>query len=342
MSTQPRGRKPSISPVVWTTPAPSDPPITDPGPLRTYAVPGEGPEDVLVDPEGRVLTGVDDGRIVRVDPSNSAASVVARTSGRPLGLEWLPDGRLLVCDAYEGLLAIDLDHPRDIEILTDTVDGQALRMCNNAAVAKDGTIWFTDSSARFEFAYWKADLLEHSGTGRLCRRDPDGTTTTVLAGLQFANGVALSADESALFVAETGAYQLRRIDLAGDGGVPKAVNVEPALPGFPDNLSTGPDGRIWVAIASPRNPLIDFMANKPGVLRKAAWALPDALQPKPENLTEVIALDPATGRVTTRYKTEQSSFGTSTGVRVVPQTHTDGFTVWMGSLGGSTIAAFDI
>ena len=342
MTTQARSGKPSISPVAWTTPAPSDPPVTSPGPLRTYVVPGEGPEDVLVEADGRVLTGVADGRIVRVDPRNSAASVVARTPGRPLGLEWLPDGRLLVCDAYEGLLAIDLAHPRDIENLTDSVDGQALRLCNNAAVAHDGTIWFTDSSARFEFAYWKADLLEHSGTGRLCRRDPDGTTTTVLAGLQFANGVALTQDESALFVAETGAYRLRRIDLATDGGQPSALNVEPALPGFPDNLSTGPDGRIWVAIASPRNPLIDFMANKPGVLRKAAWALPDALQPKPENLTEVIALDPLTGAVGARYKTENPAFGTSTGVRVVPRADTAGLTVWMGSLSGSTIAAFDI
>lgn len=324
----------------WTPPPTSSPPVTEPGPLRTYVVPGEGPEDVLVDSEGRVFTGVADGRIVRVDPSNSAAKVVARTPGRPLGLEWLPDGRLLVCDAYEGLLAIDLDHPRDIETLTDTVDGQTLRMCNNAAVGRDGTVWFTDSSARFEFAYWKADLLEHSGTGRLLRRDPDGTTTTVLAGLQFANGVALSADESALFVAETGAYSVRRLDLDARGGPGQAINVEPALPGFPDNLSTGPDGRIWVAVASPRNPLIDFLANKPPALRKAAWALPDALQPKPENLTEVIALDSETGAVTARYKTEHGSFGTSTGVRVVPRD--GGFTVWMGSLTGSTIAAFDI
>ena len=340
MSVTPRGSKPSIAPVAWTPPPHSDPPVTAPAQLRTYTVPGEGPEDVLVDHEGRVLTGVADGRIVRVDPSNSAATVVARTPGRPLGLEWLPDGRLLVCDAYEGLLAIDLDHPRDIETLTTTVDGQRLRMCNNAAVAQDGTVWFTDSSARFEFAYWKADLLEHSGTGRLLRRDPDGTTTTVLAGLQFANGVALTADESALFVAETGAYDVRRVELAGAGGSGRTATIEPALPGFPDNLSTGPDGRIWVAIASPRNPLIDFMANKPAVLRKAAWALPDALQPKPENLTEVIALDPQSGAVTARYTTEHPAFGTSTGVRVVPRD--GGFTVWMGSLTGSTIAAFDI
>lgn len=324
--------KPAIFPVSWQPPPAVDIPAIDPGPLHTYAVPGEGPEDVLIGPDGSVYTGVTDGRIVRVDPATSRVTVVARTPGRPLGLEWLPDGRMLVCDADTGLLAIDIEAPLEIETLTTAVDGQPLRLCNNAAVSRDGTIWFTDSSARFPFAHWKADILEHSGTGRLCRRDPDGSTTTVLAGLQFANGVALTSAEDTVFVAETASYQLRRLDLSGN----RVETIEPALPGFPDNLSTDSEGRIWVAIASPRNPLIDWMSDKPDALRKIAWGLPDALQPKPEHTTEVLALDPNTAEVLVRYRTEQESFGTSTGVRVA-----DG-TVWLGSLSGSTIASFPL
>jgi len=324
--------KPSIEPVKWDPPPVVHRPLREISDLHTYGVPGYGPEDVLVDSQGRAYTGVDDGRIIRVDPNDDHATVVANTKGRPLGLEWLPDGRLLVCDATRGLLAVELNGAGGLEVLADTVDGKRIRLCNNAAVAADGTIWFTDSSARFDLEHWKADLLEHSGTGRLLRRDPNGETTTVLTGLHFANGVALSPDEGQLYLAQTGNYSLTRVNLTGS--TQGSVVIDPALPGFPDNLSTGSDGLIWVAVASPRNALVDRLATLPGVLRKAAWALPDPLQPQPEQVVTVLVVDPSTDEVVRAYRTEHPKFGTSTGVREANGT------VWLGSLVGHTIASF--
>jgi sugar lactone lactonase YvrE len=88
-----------------------------------------------------VLTGVVDGRVLRLHPDDGSVVVVADTGGRPLGLEWLPDGMLLVCDARRGLLAVDPDDG-GIEVLVSEVAGQSLGFCNNAAVAADGAIWF--------------------------------------------------------------------------------------------------------------------------------------------------------------------------------------------------------
>ncbi|MDQ1249710.1 MAG: hypothetical protein QG597_4086, partial [Actinomycetota bacterium] len=217
--------KPALRPVRWTPPGRiNDPsgPIED---LRTYPVPGVGPEDVLLDDGARVLTGVADGRVLRLDPATGRCRHLAETGGRPLGLEWLPDGRLLVCDAYRGLLAVDLAGTDDgppatvtdgrVEVLVSEVDARPVRLCNNAAVAPDGTIWFTDSSARFDLDHWKGDIIEHSGTGRLIRRDPDGTCTTVVTGLQFGNGVALAPDGQAVYYAETGDYSLNKLHLTG-------------------------------------------------------------------------------------------------------------------------------
>src|SRR5512132_4509979 len=106
--------RPPIDPVVWQPPtAPArarQPRGTRPlPPLRLLDVIGRGPEDVLVDDRGRVLTGVADGRILRLAPDNTRVEVLADTGGRPLGLDWLPDGGLLVCDARRGLLRVDLD-----------------------------------------------------------------------------------------------------------------------------------------------------------------------------------------------------------------------------------------
>src|SRR2546430_15060625 len=107
-------RRPSIRPVVWQPP-PRPPrargrtgPVPLP-PLRLVDVGGLGPEDVVVDGAGRVVTGVADGRLLRVDPDSGRVERIADTGGRPRGVELLPDGRLLVCDAARGLLAGDPD-----------------------------------------------------------------------------------------------------------------------------------------------------------------------------------------------------------------------------------------
>jgi len=52
-----------------------------------------------------------------------------------------------------------------------------------------------------------------------------------------------------------------------------------ALPSFPDNISTGKDGRYWVAFVSPRNPVIDRLSGKP-FMRKVIQRMPAFIRPK--------------------------------------------------------------
>lgn len=326
--------RPSISPRTWqpsravrqtskTRPLP---------PLRVLPVPGHGAEDVLVGPDGRLFTGVDDGRVIAVTPDGRATWVVSDTEGRPLGLEWHPDGWLVVCDAHRGLLRLDPDSGRVEELVTE-YDGVPLRCCNNAAVADDGTIYFSDSSQRFGIEYWRADLLEHSATGRLFRRAPQGRVDLLASDLAFSNGVALTADRRSVVIAETAAYRLRRYHLSG----PSAGQLEDfadGLTGFPDNVSTGTDGLVWVALASQRNPLLDRLLPLPGVLRKAAWRLPQAVQPQPSRTFAVQAYD-SDGELVHAFEGEHPAFHMATGVR-----ERDG-TVWLGSLEEPAIATFD-
>ena len=289
---------------------------------------------MLVDPDdGTVLTGVADGRVLRLHPRNGTVSVVADTGGRPMGLEWLPDGRLLVCDARRGLLAIDT-HSGTTEVLATQVAGQTLGFCNSASVAPDGTIWFSDSSSRFGIDVWKADILEHSGTGRLLRRDVSGECEVVTDGLQFANGVALTDDPTHVVVAETGSYALSTCPTRP--GTHRPTPLLTNLPGFPDNIATGTDGLIWVALASPRDVVVDALASLPGLLRQIVWALPEAVQPQPANQVWVVAVDPGSGHVVHDLQGSHPQFGMTTGFRE----HAG--TVWLGSLVGTTVACFDV
>ena len=79
-----------------------------------------------------------------------------------------------------------------VERLVTEVDGHRMVFCNNAAVASNGDIWFSDSSTVYPIAKWKADFVENTRTGRLLCRRADGTVEVHLDGLAFANGVALA------------------------------------------------------------------------------------------------------------------------------------------------------
>lgn len=297
--------------------------------LQRWEVDGSGPEDVAITADGTVFTGLSDGRILRLTPPEGAVTVVANTAGRPLGIEIDQDGTLIVCDAHRGLLRVDPDSG-SITTLVDTVAGRRLLFTNNCAIASDGSIYFSDTSTRFPLEHFKGDLLEHSGTGRLLRWSPGGDTEVLLDGLDFANGVALSTDESTVYVAETGGYRVRRLWLTGPNAGANDVLID-NLPGFPDNMSTGSNGVLWIAIASQRNALLDRLLPRPAILRTLVWALPDRLQPEASRIVFVIGVNDQ-GEVVHNLQAPGDRYHYVTGVR-----EHDGW-LYLGSLVDSAIA----
>ncbi|MEV6646655.1 SMP-30/gluconolactonase/LRE family protein [Amycolatopsis sp. NPDC051371] len=279
------------------------------GEVTLIPVNGHGPEDVVVDGEGRIYAGVDDGRILRLSPDGRRIDVIADTGGRPLGLELYGDDELLICDARAGLLVMPLSGGSPSVLATSAL-GLDFVFCNNAAVAADGTVYFTDSSRRFGIDNWRDDLIEQTAGGRLLRRSPDGSIDLVLDGLQFANGVALAPDESFVAVAETGAFSVSRVRLS-DGH--RDVLVED-LWGFPDNISTGSDGLIWITQASPRVPALDVVRRMPAFLRAGVRRLPTSLQPSPGREVGVLGVA-ADGKVERELRGEVPGFHMLVGVR---------------------------
>lgn len=305
--------------------------------LTIHPVPGPGAEDVVVATHGPhagdVFTGTEDGVIWQMSPDGARIRRVTRTGGRPLGIELARDGRLLVCDAHRGLLLVDVDSGT-VEVLATGVDGIRMRFCNNAAVATDGTIWFSDSSRLHGIDEWKADFLRVTRTGRLLRLSPGGEPEVVVDGLAFANGVALSADESFVAVAETGARCVTRHHLTG----PLAGTTDTFvgdLPGYPDNISTGSDGLIWVTIASPQDAVVERILTLPLALRRAVTRIPERLQPAPAQTVRVQAFDSA-GRLVHDLDLPAEGYHMVTGVR-----EHEG-RVWLGSLHEPAVAVVDL
>jgi sugar lactone lactonase YvrE len=297
--------------------------------LTVIPVPGPGAEDVVVAPDGSVYTGTEDGSIFRVRNDGRQVDRIAHTGGRPLGIEIDLDGRLLVCDAHRGVLRVD---PRDgaIEPVTDRIGPARMVFCNNAAIASDGTVWFSDSSLKYGIERWKDDFVQGTRTGRLARMGSDGVPEVVLEGLAFANGVALAADESYVAVAETGARTVVRWWLTGPRAGTRDLLV-PDLPGYPDNIARGSDGLIWVSIASPRDPLVERLQRSPEPVRRAVTKIPDRLQPKPRRTVRAQAYDDG-GTLVHDLDLPGNAYHMVTGVR-----EHDG-RVWLGSLHEPAIA----
>ena len=284
----------------------------------------EGPEHVALGPDGKLYAAVASGRVLRMNTDGSGQQVVASTGGRVLGFAFDTTGALIAADAYKGLLAIAPDG--GLQVLTAEVDGAPILYANSVVVARNGLVYFTDSSTRFSpaelggtFEASILDILEQSATGRVLVYDPDQATTRVVArGLSFANGIALSDDEQSLFVAETGRYRVWTIaadavnaDLSG-GPTSQAQVLLDNLPGYPDNLMRGEEGRIWLGFTKPRSAVVDGMAEKPW-LRSLTLRLPRALWPVPEAYGHVMAFDDD-GRIVDDLQDPSGAYPETSGV----------------------------
>lgn len=292
-----------IEPVVWQPPP--APALEGPyekntrlaGVERILEGVGIGPEDMAFGANGKLYTGYADGRIVEANPDGSNHRVVSNTGGHPLGIVWLPDGALAVADAAKGLLRVDLDGT--VTTLATQANGLPFRFADDLDVAADGSLYFSDASWKFGMEHLMLDFLEHRGTGRLLRWNPDGTVDELLDGLYFANGVALGPDDAYVLVNETGAYRVTRYWLTGPRIGTSDVLID-NLPGFPDNINldesgSTPEVRFWLALYGPRDSVLDGTADKPW-LRKVLARLPEEMHPAPPHAGFVLGLD-ARGQV---------------------------------------------
>ncbi len=197
---------------------------------------GMGPEDIAFDAEGRMYASMEGG-IMRFQPDGSQPEVFARTPARPLGLRFDADGNLIVCDGQLFSVAPD----GTVTMLSDDAEGGPITTANGLDIAKNGTIYFTDTTS----IPWAEEFADPGPRGSLLAYDPaTSTTSLVLGDLWFANGVAISLDQSFVLIAEGFANRVTRYWLTGPRQGESEVFVEGVVS---DNLSTNPRGMFWIS-----------------------------------------------------------------------------------------------
>ncbi|MEP1328634.1 SMP-30/gluconolactonase/LRE family protein [Pseudophaeobacter sp.] len=250
-----------------------------------------GPEDLAVMPDGTIYTTDLAGGLYRID--GAQPEKIEDLGGRPLGLKAGPDGALYIADSYRGILR--WTGPGQLETLVSEVEGAPLVYANQLDIARDGTVYFSNSSDRFDPETMGGTkptsvltIWEQSDTGYVARRLPDGTVEKIATGFVYTNGVALSQEEDFLLINETGRARVHRLWLTGD----KAGEMElflGNLPGYPDNLEAQGDGTFWLAFASPRVPAEVLMPYP--FLRKVLWRLGPKVRPAPIHRGMVMQFD---------------------------------------------------
>ncbi|CAI7780053.1 unnamed protein product [Closterium sp. NIES-53] len=258
---------------------------------RRYTGQATGPESLAWDGTGRgPYASVSDGRVVRRskdnvrwetfawaspkwskarcqgnDSSTTTNSSMEPVCGRPLGMRFHPvTGDLYFADAYFGLHRVGPGGGK-AEKLVDVVEGKRMLMTNDLDVdadGKNGVVYFTDGSTRWQRKDFFLATLEGQPDGRFMQYDiATGATKVLVKGVAFANGVAISRDRTFVVFCETSYMRCHRYFIRGPktGKVEMFVN----LPGYPDNVSPNPRGRFWIAINSRRTPMSEVLARSP-------------------------------------------------------------------------------
>lgn len=175
----------------------------------------------------------DDGRKHTVAVFEENQSGIGFASDGSMLVVSMPDRRLLRYD--DGVIS----EVADLSQLEPT-------MLNDMVVARNGTAYIT----RFAWDPWKGEDLK---TASVLQVLPDGSARSIGPELVVPNGVALSADESRLYVAEAGGAAVHAIDLASPAFESVVFSELPASPRSEIGLAT-PDGicidrgdGLWVA-----------------------------------------------------------------------------------------------
>ena len=195
----------------------------------------EGPS---FDRAGNLLVvDIPHGRVLRVSPQGEW-SVVTEYDGWPNGLKIHRDGRIFIADHRRGIMQLDPATGTVTPVLGE-VRREGFKGTNDLIFAANGDLYFTDQG--------QTGLQDPSG--RVYRLRADGQVDCLLQNVPSPNGLALSPDEKALFLAVTRANQIWRLPLHPDGTTSKVaafITLSGGLAG-PDGVAIDEQGGLAVA-----------------------------------------------------------------------------------------------
>lgn len=199
------------------------------------------PECIAVHPDGSIWAGGEGGQIYRVSPDGSEIKEVANTTGFNLGIAFSPDSSwLAICDLKNRCVWKLTIHTMKLSKFAEGAEGVLFNNPNFPCFGKTGKLWVSESGAIRQVS-GKIFCFDERGNGKIWHNGP----------FNFANGLALSANEDWLYVACTWLPGVERIAINADGcaGTREVFCTLPRS--CPDGLAFDIDGNLYIGCYAP-------------------------------------------------------------------------------------------
>ncbi len=200
---------------------------------------------------------LENSRLLRWD-ANGEVSVVREGTGEGNGCTFDRNGDLIMCEGADHRRVTRMDAAGNVTVVAERWDGKRFHKPNDVICRSDGMLYFTDPGLRLP-----PELREMDFAG-VFRVDPQGNVHLATDQCVYPNGLALSPDESVLYVAisraeeadlereERGEFcpnrRIEAFDVAADGTLSNQrvfCDMASADPGVPDGMKVDTEGRVF-------------------------------------------------------------------------------------------------
>ncbi|MDU8927045.1 SMP-30/gluconolactonase/LRE family protein [Alisedimentitalea sp. MJ-SS2] len=163
-------------------------------------------------------------------------------------------GRLVSCE-HGGRRVSRTEPDGSITVIADSYDGKRLNSPNDVVVKSDGTVWFTDPNYGIMSDYegYKSDM-EQEGCYVFCANPDTGELKIVANDFVKPNGLCFNADESRLYIADSGRshdpdgpHHIRVFDVNADGTLSNGRVFCDVDPGVPDGFRLDIHENVWTS-----------------------------------------------------------------------------------------------
>ena len=163
-------------------------------------------------------------------------------------------GRLVSCE--HGARRVTRTEPDGtISVIADSFEGKKLNSPNDVVVKSDGTVWFSDPNYGIMSDYeGHKSEMEQDGCHVYCVNPETGDIKRVTDDFVKPNGLAFSADEKILYIADSGRshgpdypHHIRAFDVSSDNTLSNGRVFCVVDPGVPDGFRVDIHENVWTS-----------------------------------------------------------------------------------------------